>query len=147
MADIKLSFNLSITSTNNDIACFTSIASNKGIILYKCPFDKGERHEFTIEDIEDGYYEVRIKMSGKTDADTVLDGDKIIESTVLEFDDFRFDNFCFDDILSKVATYTHDNNGYGEMHDEKFDFVMGCNGEVTFKFTTPLYLWLLENAD
>ena len=80
MADIKLSFNMSITSTNNDIACFTTITKKVGtevnMTLYKCPFDAGERHEFIIEDVDNGEYEVKITMRGKTDADTVLDGDR-----------------------------------------------------------------------
>jgi len=48
-------------------------------------------------------------------------------------------------MFTELATYTHDFNGTKELTQEKFYGVMGCNGTVSLKFATPIYLWLLEN--
>jgi len=45
----------------------------------------------------------------------------------------------------KLAQYQHDFNGTGNPTIDKFYGEMGCNGTVSLKFTTPIYLWLLEN--
>ena len=41
--------------------------------------------------------------------------------------------------------YRHDYNGTTDPFDDEFYGEMGCNGTVSLKFTTPIYLWLLEN--
>jgi len=42
------------------------------------------------------------------------------------------------------ATYTHNFNGTQAETTDKFYGEMGCNGTVSLRFTTPIYLWLLE---
>lgn len=144
MPTIKLSFDTSITNLGTDIELFTKIDKDGTSLEINCPVNG--THEFILDD-DGSSYEVEIQMRGKSDADTVMVGDTVIESAEIEFDNFKFDDFCFDDIVPMIATYKHNFNGYGEEHTGPFEMVMGCNGEVTFTFTTPLYKWLLENAD
>jgi hypothetical protein len=49
-------------------------------------------------------------------------------------------------MFSEQAEYHHDCNGTAQQVIlDKFYREMGCNGTVSLKFTTPVYLWLLEN--
>jgi hypothetical protein len=41
--------------------------------------------------------------------------------------------------------YQHDFNGTREPVIEKFYGTMGCNGSAKFEFSSPVYLWILEN--
>jgi len=43
------------------------------------------------------------------------------------------------------AVYVHDFNGTGKFVNKQFFGEMGCNGTVELKFSSPFYLWLLEN--
>jgi hypothetical protein len=40
--------------------------------------------------------------------------------------------------------YEHNANGTGPLVQDKFYGEMGCNGTVTLEFSSPTYLWLLE---
>jgi hypothetical protein len=48
-------------------------------------------------------------------------------------------------MITQQATYTHNFNGAGAETQEKFYGEIGCNGIVSLKFSTPIYLWLLEH--
>ena len=48
-------------------------------------------------------------------------------------------------MLVEQAVYTHDFNGTQPEIEDTFFGEMGCNGTVSLRFTTPIYLWLLEN--
>ena len=56
-----------------------------------------------------------------------------------------FDEIELKQIFIDHAVYTHNFNGTQTEIQDKFYGEMGCNGTVSFKFTTPVYLWLLEN--
>jgi hypothetical protein len=60
--------------------------------------------------------------------------------------DLSFDEILLAQIFVDKATYTHNFNGTGEETQEKFYGELGCNGTISLKFTTPIYLWILENC-
>lgn len=102
----------------------------------QCEFaDDPGSHEFTIE------------MMGKREQHTTLnEAGQIVRDTVIEIRDFALDGILLKDVLSKHALYTHNQNDhFPESITQPFYGIMGCNGVVTFRFTTPTYLWLLEN--
>jgi hypothetical protein len=88
-----------------------------------------------------------IVMTGKRDQHTtVSEAGEIVRDTVIEIRDFALDGILLKDVLSKHALYQHNQNDhFPESITEPFYRIMGCNGTVTFRFTTPTYLWLLEN--
>ena len=43
------------------------------------------------------------------------------------------------------TVYSHDFNGTQSMVNDSFHGRAGCNGTMSLKFSTPMYLWLLEN--
>ena len=59
--------------------------------------------------------------------------------------DIQFDEIRLGHLVHELANYTHNFNGTGPYVVEPFSNSMGCNGTVSLKFTTPVYLWLLEH--
>jgi len=106
------------------------------------PFD----FSTAIADEEGKQYTLKILMSGKTDEHTKIDDQgNIIQDTVLNFSKFDLMGIGVDQIIYNTAIYRHNRNGHSDDVEEKFFSSMGCNGTVELNFTTPIYLWLLEN--
>ena len=100
---------------------------------------------FNVEDIE-GNHELRFIMKGKTTAHTVIDNDgNIIKDAGVTISEVAFDDIKINYILTNISRYAHDFNGTQSPVVDKFYGYMGCNGVVNLPFTTPIYLWLLEN--
>jgi hypothetical protein len=90
--------------------------------------------------------ELRIILSGKTLEHTKIDAESnIIADALVTIKNFQIDGIAADQILSDVAVYTHDFNGTSGPCKDKFYGSIGCNGTVSFKFTTPIYIWILEH--
>ncbi len=91
-------------------------------------------------------HELRFVMKNKTAEHTTVDASgTIIKDSYLMISDLAFDEIELGHMVPQLATYNHNFNGTGQATQEKFYGTMGCNGTVTLKFTTPIYLWLLEN--
>jgi hypothetical protein len=95
---------------------------------------------------DDAEHEFRIVMKHKQLSHTQLDQDNnIVQDAVLTVSDIAFDDIPLEQILSDLSVYTHDFNGTQAQSQHRFYGDMGCNGTVSLKFTTPLYLWMLEH--
>lgn len=100
---------------------------------------------FEISDTEPSV-EITISMFGKTPEHTKIDADgNIVSDALLEFTDIEIDEIAVGKLVFNTCQYSHDFNGTGSPTVQKFYGSMGCNGLVSFGFTTPFYLWLLEN--
>ena len=94
----------------------------------------------------DAEHELKFIMKNKTPEHTQIDDHGCIVSDVMfNVTNITFDEFLLAQVFVDQSTYTHNFNGTGEETQEKFWGAMGCNGTVSLKFTTPVYLWLLEN--
>jgi hypothetical protein len=82
------------------------------------------------------------KMTDHTQVDS---NGNIVADSRLTVSDLEFDEILLDQLFFDLATYTHSTNGLSPETQNKFYGEMGCNGTVELKFTTPVYLWLLEN--
>lgn len=99
-----------------------------------------------IPDDSDGEHELRFILKNKTAEHTKLDAEnRLISDAKLTVTDLTFDGIKLGHKLTELAVYNHDFNGTGSMTQEKFYSELGCNGTVSLKFSTPLYLWLLEH--
>jgi len=119
---------------DNDTVIFNELVIGEQTISYNIPDVDGNRT-------------IVFSITGKNDTHVLKDGQgNIIDST-----EISITNICFDDlditpiILINPLAYKHNFNGYGEETVEKFYDIAGCNGDITLEFTTPFYLWLLEN--
>lgn len=93
-----------------------------------------------------GEHTLKFVLKNKTDAHTQIDeSGAIISDATLTLSDLAFDEIKLGYMTTNLAVYSHDFNGNGDLTEEKFHNVMGCNGTVTLNFSTPLYLWLLEH--
>jgi hypothetical protein len=94
----------------------------------------------------DGDHELRFVLKNKLSDHTQVDsyGNIVSDATVM-VSDIQFDDIDCQYLTVKLARYYHDFNGNGEPTLGKFYGEMGCNGTASLRFTTPIYLWLLEN--
>lgn len=95
---------------------------------------------------DEGQHELRFVMKNKTADHTIIDATGNIEKDAcLIISDVNFNEIPLGQILIDRAVYTHDFNGSQDQIEDQFFGTMGCNGTVSLKFSTPIYLWLLEN--
>ena len=143
MVTISLKFRLSASGTGT---CFSlrvdgqtvwqgDPGSADHLIEYNNLSDTdGERHliEFVLED--------------KTFDHTTLDEQgNIVSDLLVSISNIAIEDVDLDKTIHKIAHYHHNFNGTGVQTDSKFFGVLGCNGVATFEFTSPFYLWVLEN--
>jgi hypothetical protein len=103
--------------------------------------------KISIELVEnESEHELRFVMKNKSSEHTKIDSNgNIIKDASLTITNLTFDEMPLGHMLVDHAAYTHDFNGTGAVTDSKFYSEMGCNGTVSLKFSTPIYLWLLEH--
>jgi len=100
-------------------------------------------HEF--EDT-DGEHQLQFVMKNKTQQHTTIDeAGNILSDCRICITNLSFDEINLDQIFIEQAVYQHDFNGTAAPIKDQFFGEMGCNGTLTLAFTTPVYLWLLEN--
>lgn len=104
------------------------------------------KFEHDISDDIDGDRELRWVLTGKTDAHTKInDSGEIVKDALVNISDVEIDDIDVNAIALSHSIYTHNFNGHKDTVQDRFYGSMGCNGTVSLKFTTPFYLWLLEN--
>ena len=95
---------------------------------------------------DDANHQIQFVMTGKTQEHTKIDDNgNITSDTLLKISNVQVDDIILDQFLYNLVEYVHDFNSTQTAITGKFYGNMGCNGTVTFEFTTPFYLWLLEN--
>lgn len=103
------------------------------------------KFRYDIEE-DDQEHELFFVMSGKTQEHTLIDASgAFLQDASLIIKNITFDEIDVEMLVVKNATYAHDFNGTQQPTTTKFYGEMGCNGTVNLKFSTPIYLWLLEN--
>jgi len=86
------------------------------------------------------------EMQGKLPEHTKInDSGEILEDRCVTITNIAFDDIELGHMVSEIARYHHDTNGTTAPITEHFYGTMGCNGRVELRFSTPIYLWLLEN--
>lgn len=115
-----------------------------------CVFDQDKvaepitvQYEFSDADAE---HCLRITLKNKLPEHTCVDQQgNIVSDVMLSVTEISFDEIDCSQIVHDRAVYRHNFNGTGPHVDDKFFADLGCNGTVELKFTTPIYLWLLES--
>jgi hypothetical protein len=104
-------------------------------------------HHFSHSIIDDeAEHELRIVMLGKNQQHTVIDDQgNITKDAWIIITNPKIDKIEVAQLFNEKTVYTHDFNGTQPESQHQFYGVMGCNGTVSLQFTTPIYLWLLEN--
>lgn len=101
-------------------------------------------HEF--DDTIQQAHLLEFELSGKQPQHTMLDADNnIIQDLLLTVDNIQFDDISLDATVSKLGKYRHNFNETKQSICQNFYGSMGCNGTLSFEFSSPAYIWLLEN--
>ena len=141
---LTITFNLATTDATAELGFEAWINEHKFLDVDHVK----ETQPVTVEiDDQDGAeHELRLVLKNKTTAHTQVDEHgNIVADARLAISDVAFDEIQLRNIFSEQAVYTHDFNGTGETTQAKCYGELGCNGTVSLKFTTPMYLWLLEH--
>lgn len=95
---------------------------------------------------DEGEHVLKFVMKNKNTDHTKLDElGNMVSDARLTVSDIEFDEISLGQVFVEQAVYEHNFNGNGKPTQDKFYGEMGCNGSVSLKFSTPVYLWLLEN--
>jgi hypothetical protein len=87
-----------------------------------------------------------IELKNKQSEHTIIDSDgSIIQDVLLQIKNMAIDGIELGNLVSQAAEYHHNCNGTADAYVDKFYGHMGCNGVIRLKFTSPVYIWLLEN--
>ena len=141
----KIEFSCTVENNSNfdDLGLEFWVDNNKffdsaipiGVTPIKYDFDEDESDHI-----------LKIVFKNKTTDHTTVDNDgTILTDALLTVKDFEFDEINIDQLFFDNAVYAHDYNGSGKQVTEQFYGNLGCNGTVKLQFSTPFYIWLLEN--
>jgi hypothetical protein len=139
----KLTFTLDTTDATVPLGFEAWIDNHK---FYDKDHVTGSEHIAVDISDADAEHELRLIMKNKIAEHTQIDETgNIIADARLKIADMAFDEIQLGYLVIEQATYEHDFNGTDRPTQDKFYGEMGCNGTVSLKFTTPVYLWLLEH--
>jgi hypothetical protein len=98
-------------------------------------------HDF---DDNPGQHVVTLIMTGKNSTHTKIDiAGNIISDIFFQISRLEFEQLDLQEVFCQgYKGYTHSFNSTQPEFLDEFYGVIGCNGRVEFKFSTPIYLWL-----
>lgn len=143
METVKISFD--VETSNAECPLGIEIWYNDTALFKKNHVQEKISFAHDISD-DEGDQELRIVIFGKTPDHTKVDATgNIVKDATLQLSNVVIDGLDFSQLFSEKCVYTHDFNGTQPAIQDTFYGVAGCNGTISFKFTTPIYLWLLES--
>ena len=141
----KVKFNCVVGSTDFGVPLGLEIWLDQHKLFDKDCVDQTYQVEHEISD-NDGDHELRFVLKNKQPEHTTVDlVGNIVSDVTVAISNIKFDGIDCQYLTTTLAEYQHDFNGTGNLTIDKFYGEMGCNGTVSLKFSTPIYLWLLEN--
>jgi hypothetical protein len=155
MDAVKLEFDVGTTNAEYKLGVKVTVDSN---IIYNNTHVTTTDHISHDMSDQDGNHVLEIELYGKLPEHTEIDSaGNIVKDALITVENFKIDdldissmltcypNELYSDVPTHIIQYCHDFNGTQSAIIDRFHGSLGCNGTVTLKFTTPIYLWLLEN--
>jgi hypothetical protein len=134
-----------IDTTNPNIKLGVEVWLDQQLLIDCAHVVKAMPVKVSVDD-DDGEHELRVVLKNKRVNDTVVDGEgNIVSDGCLTVRNFKFDDIEVDQLVSEQAVYRHSFNTDLTVTDNRFYWNMGCNGTMSLKFSTPIYIWLLEH--
>jgi len=158
MATEKLKFKLELYATMWDKPPAAEILINNKS-LYKASItgteDNPDLIEFECEVEEDKYHELVIERSGKSNNQTIINEkgdilkDQLLHIKSIEIDEIDIGALVYEGVYTPSYPELWATQQRESSKDLKDSFKnvteMGFNGTWSFKFSSPFYIWLLEN--
>ena len=133
-----------VSATGPDL--YLQVFLDKHVIWQGYPDAEIETVSHDFDDNTEQDHVLEFRMQGKLPEHTVLAEDNtILHDRCIHIGRVSFDGIELGHLFTEVSLYHHDRNGTTDPVTEKFYGQMGCNGRVEMRFSTPIYLWLLEN--
>ena len=133
-----------VQSTGPDL--HLTVKLDDHIIYDRSPSDSPENISYSFDDSVETEHLLCFEMSGKLpEHTTISESGEITQDRLIKISDVAFDDIILGQVFIEATKYRHDYNGTGNFVEEKFYGAIGCNGRVEMRFSTPIYLWLLEN--
>ncbi len=141
--NVLIGFNISTTDSSAELGIRVYIDQT---VVHE-NFHVKESYNFSHAIVDDnGEHELALELFGKTSAHTTIDeAGQIIKDAMLTIADIKVNDIDIKKIIDEKSQYFHDFNSTAATTEDKFYGNLGCNGVVKLKFSTPFYLWLLEN--
>jgi hypothetical protein len=141
----KISVTFDLTSSDYTAALGFDVVLDDNVLLSIDHVKEATPVSVEIDDNE-GEHEFKFVMKNKTQEHTTVDADgNITNDAMLNIANVTFDDIKLEQVFMKQSIYHHSFNSAQAPIEDEFFSDMGCNGHVSLRFTTPIYLWLLEN--
>lgn len=146
METVKISFDVD----TSDAECPLGIEIRLGntVLLKNNHVQERITFVYDINDVDNDDHELQMQivLTGKTPDHTIVDETgTIIKDATLQISNVTIDEIDVNQLFLEKCVYTHNFNGTQPEIEDSFHGVAGCNGTISFKFSTPIYMWLLEN--
>lgn len=143
METINISFD--IDTSDSECPLGVEILLDNTVLLKNDHVREKIKFSHAISD-DDGEHKLSVVVSGKTHEHTKIDeSGNIVKDATLQLSNVVIDSIDINQLFLDKCVYTHDFNGTQPEIEDTFHSIAGCNGTISFEFTTPIYLWLLEN--
>lgn len=96
-------------------------------------------------DLEEGKHKLIVELYDKDKYQTVLENDKIVKDQILNIDKVSFDEIDIGYMKHTLSQYYPNQKSSNVPLLVKNCVNLGWNGRWELEFTTPIYIWLLEN--
>ena len=104
--------------------------------------------EFNADLAEESNHELIIKLQNKTNSDVLIENGEILKDTLLNIKSIEIDEIDLGSLIWTQSVYKpdHPQKFNGEIVTELKNCVnLGWNGSYILPFSSPFYIWLLEN--
>ena len=98
--------------------------------------------EFTCDLAEEQEHCLEIRLENKTNADTITENNEIVKDMLLNIESIEIDEIELGQVKWTLSEFVADD---AKRETLKRCVNLGWNGSYRLKFTSPFYLWLLEN--
>ena len=98
--------------------------------------------EFSVDLLEEQEHCLEIRLENKNNADTLTKDEEIVKDMLLNIDSIEIDEIELGEIKWSLSEFVADDPKRPTL---KRCVNLGWNGSYQLKFTSPFYLWLLEN--
>ena len=137
-----LSFKIGLSGTFfNNVPAYSILVNGVKQVSGKVSAET-EIIEFSADIEDDQEHLLEIRLENKTNRDTVTENDEIVKDTLLNIDSIAIDDIELDELKWSMSEFVADDPSRPTLLR---CVNLGWNGSYRLKFTSPFYLWLLEN--
>lgn len=135
-----------VTPTAPEWPLSLTVKMNDNVVWQQTQVTESCHVTVAIDDSVDAEHTLRWIIENKKPEHTKIDDSGVItQDSMIRIDNVIIDEIDITNYLHAMATYAHDYNGSSDPVVDKMYPDLGCNGIAELKFSTPVYLWLLEN--